>query len=178
MLFCCALARSILVATVHAVGDIALGNRPSHPFAEAPFGLPGLQRLEERREAATLIVLADPAHAKAFAKVAAEASDVRKRYPDELTVILVAPPSESSWREAHAQRCFAGGIAFSTEKVLAAPGGVRPFAVVLDDFGEALHAEPASLDLDRTLGPLPRSGQGAGSRCGARAKALPLRLGP
>ncbi|MBL8896872.1 MAG: hypothetical protein JNM84_04565 [Planctomycetes bacterium] len=148
MLFCCALALSILAAPDHVAGDIAVGDRPSHTFSEAPFGLPGLQRLEELRGAATLIVFADPAQTKGFAKIAAEASAVRKRYAGDLAVILVAPPAESSWREAHAQRCFAGGVAFSTEEVVAAPAGVRPFAVVLDAFGEVLHAEKASLDLD------------------------------
>lgn len=60
----------------------------------------------------------------------------------------MAPSADSSWREVHAQRCFAGGLALTTEELFRVPSAEQPFAVVLDAFGEVLHAERASHDLD------------------------------
>jgi hypothetical protein len=147
MLSVCALALLALSDPTFRGGEVAVGDRPAFTFSEEPFGLPGLARLEELRGAATLLVFADPAQAKSFAKIAAAASALQKRHARDLAVIVVAPPGESTWRAAHEQRCFAGGVALTTEAVLRAPE-VRPFAVVLDAFGEVLLAERATLDLD------------------------------
>jgi hypothetical protein len=141
-------ALSALSSCAFLADEFAVGGRPTHTFAEEPFGLPGLRRLEELRGAAVLIVRADPAHRRSFSKIAAAATALVKRYSRDLTVIVMSPSTESSWREAHAQRCFAGGLALTTEQLFRAPAAEQPFAVVLDAFGEVVHAEFASLDLD------------------------------
>lgn len=141
-------ACTLLAAALHGQSEVSVGERSTYSFQKEPQGLPGLKTLEELRGTVLLMVCADPADTAAFKKLTAAIAKLAKRYGHDLNILILAPEAEASWREAYAQRCFLSGAAMTTEPPVAIPSEKWPFAVVLNPFGEVVHADSAAKDLD------------------------------